>query len=317
MQRNTLTELGYLAGASRFKRISEKLQIDGDKIYKEAKINFKASWFSVYYIILTSERPVTITEISNHIKFSHITVKNVIRELKKENIVIIFQNPNDKRSKQVKLSKKGIALQNKLKPVWNSFSDALKATFNSGHPDILNILDRIETESTKHPIHVKVQENTYDNVQIVDYKPSLKKYFYRLAAPWLLDVMNGELEKEDEYTLNNPEEAYIKQGGFLFYAKYRESIVGCVVLKRLDDDIFEFAKLFVNPNYRGLGIATKLIERCITRCKENEATALWLQTTRLMKPAHKLYYKLGFNDSDAPKQMSVLNRTEKIMCLTL
>ncbi|MEM9687617.1 MAG: GNAT family N-acetyltransferase, partial [Bacteroidota bacterium] len=172
-------------------------------------------------------------------------------------------------------------------------------------------------ESTKHPINLKVQENTYNNVQIVDYKPSLKKHFYRLAAPWLLDVMNNELEEEDKYTLNNPEEAYIKQGGFLFYAKYRESVVGCVVLKRLDDDVFEFAKLFVNPNYRGLGIATKLIERCITRCKENEATELWLQTTISMKPAHKLYYKLGFNDRNAPKQMLVLKRTEKIMCLAL
>ena len=63
--------------------------------------------------------------------------------------------------------------------------------------------------------------------------------------------------------------------------------------------------------------ATKLIERCISRCIENEATELWLQTTIGMPQAHKLYYKLGFKDKDAHSQMDVLERTEKIMCLEL
>ena len=72
--------------------------------------------------------------------------------------------------------------------------------------------------------------------------------------------------------------------------------MGCVVLKRLDETSFEFAKLFINPNFRKLGIATKLINRCISRCLENEVEKLWLQTTLSMPQAHKLYYKLGFLD---------------------
>ena len=126
-------------------------------------------------------------------------------------------------------------------------------------------------------------------------------------------MLNGELEEEDKFTLTQPEEAYLKTGGFLFFAKYAGEIAGCVVLKRLDDHTFEFAKLFIDPKFRKLGIATKLIERCITRCQENEATELWLQTTMSMPQAHKLYYKLGFEDAVAPPQMMVLERTEKTM----
>jgi N-acetylglutamate synthase-like GNAT family acetyltransferase len=96
---------------------------------------------------------------------------------------------------------------------------------------------------------------------------------------------------------------------------HKNKVVGCVALKRLDEKTFEFAKLFIDPNARNLGIATKLIERCITRCKENDATQLWLQTTMSMPEAHKLYYKLGFVDRKAPRQMTVLKRTEKIMCM--
>ena len=40
-------KLGYLAGATRFRRISDKLYIDGNKLYSDENVQFKASWFSV------------------------------------------------------------------------------------------------------------------------------------------------------------------------------------------------------------------------------------------------------------------------------
>ncbi|MBW1294989.1 bifunctional helix-turn-helix transcriptional regulator/GNAT family N-acetyltransferase [Aquimarina litoralis] len=314
---DVLNDLGYLAGASRFRRISEKLQQDGDKIYADAKIRFKASWFSVYYVLAKSDSSQTILEISNQIDFSHITVKNILRELKKEELVSINPNPNDKRSKLVELTKKGKALQKQLEPLWLSFSNTLKDLFSIGHPDMINILNRLDWEINNKPINKRIHQAKDEFIKIVDYKPSLKKYFYELAGPWLLEVLQGELEEDDKFTLNNPEKAYLEKGGFLFYAKFKNEIVGCVALKRLDDETFEFAKLFINPKFRKLGIATKLIERCISRCLENDAKELWLQTTMSMPKAHKLYYKLGFNDRVSPPQMDVLKRTEKIMCLPL
>ena len=94
---STIEKLGYLAGATRFRRISEKLYLDGDRIYKEAGINFKASWFPVYYILALSESPLTILQITQKIDFSHITVKNVLRELEKAELVDIEINPADLR----------------------------------------------------------------------------------------------------------------------------------------------------------------------------------------------------------------------------
>ena len=182
---------------------------------------------------------------------------------------------------------------------------------------MMNILNRLDWEINTTPINERVHQPKGEVVNIIDYKPSLKSYFYELAGPWLLGVLNGELEEEDKFTLHHPDKAYLEKGGFLFYAKFKGEIVGCVALKRLNEDTFEFAKLFINPNFRKLGVATKLIERCISRCLENEATELWLQTTMSMPQAHKLYYKLGFSDQAAPPQMDVLARTEKIMCLSL
>ena len=312
-----LSNLGYLASATRFRRISEQLYLAGDKIYRNAGINFKASWFSVFYVVAKSDQAVTVLDIAHQIDFTHISVKNVVRELEKENLVNVEPNPVDKRSKLISLSSQGTTLLRNLSTIWQSFSSILQEVFESGHPDILNILNRIDEEIESKPIHERAEALNRTPLKIIDYKPSLAGKFYELAAPWLSEVLDGELEKEDQFTLSNPEEAYLKTGGFLFFAKYENQIAGCVVLKRLDDDTFEFAKLFIDPNFRKLGIATKLIERCITRCTENDAIELWLQTTMSMPQAHQLYYKLGFVDAEAPSQMAVLKRTEKIMFKSL
>lgn len=318
MMSDFIKQLGYLAGATRFRRISERLHTDGDKIYQDRGINFRASWFSVFYILASADAPKTVIELANEIGFTHITVKNVLRELEASNLVEIVVHPSDGRSKHITLSATGRALFVELQKVWKSFGNALKQILDAGHPDFLNMINRIDVEINKRPINEIMKTiDTEDVVYILDYKPSLKNSFYELAGPWLLKVLNGKLEEEDEFTLRHPDKAYLENGGFLFFARVNDKILGCVALKRLDEDSFEFAKLFIDPEVRKLGIATKLIERCITRCKENNAKELWLQTTMSMPQAHKLYDKLGFLDKKAPKQMAVLNRTEKIMVKNL
>ncbi len=312
-----IEKLGYLAGGSRFRRIYEKMKIDGDKAYKEAGFNFKSSWFPVYYTLSKAQCPQTVMEITGQIAFSHITVKNIIKELDKERLINIIPNPNDKRSKLISLSDKGLQLLEQLEPIWLSFSLALKNVLTSGHPDIMNILNRIDMEINLSPLNERVYSPNQIQVSIVDYNSGLKKYFYELAGLWLFSVQKGILEEADEFAFHNPDIAYLQNGGFLFYAKYQEEIVGCVALKRLDETNFEFANLFVATNYRNLGIATKLLERCISRCKENEARYLWFQTSLSRPQTNRLYYKLGFKDKEAPSQMTVLKRTEKIMCLEL
>jgi DNA-binding MarR family transcriptional regulator/N-acetylglutamate synthase-like GNAT family acetyltransferase len=312
---NTISKLSYLAGTSRFRRISEKLYVEGDKIYQEAGIPFKASWFPVYYILALAESPLTIMQIAEQIDFSHITVKNVLRELEKEEYILIISNPADKRSKLVSLSLKGQKMIYRLKPLWLSVSTALKQIFQTGHPDFMNILNRIDRQIERKPIHNTVTQPDHEPVVVVDYKPGLDKHFYELAGPWLTGDANGILEEKDGIMLQSPDVEHFRDGGFLFYARYRGQIVGFVALTRMDDDTFEINRLYVNPNCLNLAVETKLIERCISRCMENEATELWLQLTPNMPESVELYKNLGFSDKEPPVQMMVHEGTKGVKCL--
>src|SRR5689334_9494290 len=128
-----ISKLGYLAGATRFRRISEKLYVDGDKIYQDRGIDFKASWFSVFYVLATSDTPKTILELANEIGFTRITVKNVVRELETNGLVKVAENPADGRSKHIGLTPKGRKLFEKLQDVWLPFAETLKQVLDKGH----------------------------------------------------------------------------------------------------------------------------------------------------------------------------------------
>ncbi|MBX7152347.1 bifunctional helix-turn-helix transcriptional regulator/GNAT family N-acetyltransferase [bacterium] len=315
--KNVIEKLGFLAGGSRFRRIYEKMQADGDKAYKEAGLNFKSSWFPVYYVLSKSLQPQTVMEITDQIAFSHITVKNIVQELEQEGLIKITPNPGDKRSKLIVLSKKGLALLENLKPIWLSFAVALKKILTLGHPDIINILHRIDTELRSQPLNERLRHPNKESVVIIDYKPSLKKYLYELAGYWLIGYLKGKLEDDENFSLQNPDVAYLQQGGFLFYARYQEKFIGCVALKRLDESAFELIHLCVDPKFQSLGVATKLIDRCISRCKENDIKELWLQTDSGMPQANKIFYKFGFTERKAPPYLRLLERTEKVLRLEL
>ncbi len=312
------TQQNYIAAVASFRKISEKLYVEGDKIYKDNNIDFKASWYSVFNCLAAANHPKTVVEIAEEVGFTHITVKNVVRELETDGFVKVKDHPSDGRSLHISLTATGKKLTAKLEKIWIPFGEVLKKAFDAGHPDFLNIINRVEKELMSKPIsHEIKKEEDKERVTILDYKPSLKKIFNDLAGKWLLGVLGGTLEEEDKFTLLNPDKAYLETGGFVFFAMKENRAVGCVALKRLNEDSFEFAKLFIHPTARNLGVATKLVERCISRCRENGAKQLWLQTTMAMPEAHMLYYKMGFDDRKGPRHMSVLKRTEKVMVMDL
>lgn len=149
--------LGFLASGSRFRRIYERLQVSGDKVYDNLGLDFKSSWFPVYYTLAHADRPLTIMAITEQIAFSHITVKNIVKELENDGLVEITPNAHDKRSKLVKLTRKGKHLLKRLQPLWHKMSAALEEILTAGHPGMLEILGRIEQALSDKPLHERIK----------------------------------------------------------------------------------------------------------------------------------------------------------------
>ena len=131
-----------------------------------------------------------------------------------------------------------------------------------------------------------------NTVEIIPFSATLAAPIKTLNLEWLKKYF--KVEPKDEIVLSDPQGQIIDKGGMIFYAKYKDEIVGTVSLIKIDDTTFELSKMAVTDGLQGLGIGKKLVEHCLAFAKERNIQKLILYSNRKLEPAIHLYKKHGF-----------------------
>lgn len=72
--------------------------------------------------------------------------------------------------------------------------------------------------------------------------------------------------------------------------------VGCVGLRRLDDQTRELTRMFVRPEARGAGVAALLLAAAETHARADGASVIRLNTRSDLVEARTLYAKHGYQE---------------------
>ncbi|WP_034059084.1 GNAT family N-acetyltransferase [Lacinutrix jangbogonensis] len=133
------------------------------------------------------------------------------------------------------------------------------------------------------------------SLDIIPFNIEFSKDFYKLNIEWL--KTSFYVEPYDEEVLSNPKKYIINKGGYIFFAKLNNNIIGTYALMPLPkQEAFELTKMAVSPEYRGLKIGQQLIEHCIQFAKAEEFNRLLLYSSRKLENAIYLYRKFGFKE---------------------
>ena len=135
---------------------------------------------------------------------------------------------------------------------------------------------------------------TQNNVEIIPFSSDLKDHIKTLNLAWLTKYFR--VEEKDELVLSNPQEEIINKGGFIFYAKNNNEILGTASLMKIDDLTYELSKMAVSDKAQGSGIGNKLLDHCLAVAQENNIKRLILYSNRILLPAIHLYEKFGFTE---------------------
>lgn len=87
---------------------------------------------------------------------------------------------------------------------------------------------------------------------------------------------------------------YNKPEGALVLGYFNDIPVGCVGIRKWDGKIAELKRLYVNPQYRGYGIGSKLLEHAIVLANQLKYQKIRLDTLETMNEAIRLYRSFGF-----------------------
>jgi ribosomal protein S18 acetylase RimI-like enzyme len=136
-------------------------------------------------------------------------------------------------------------------------------------------------------------------ISILEYLPEHQPYFEKFNRAWIETMFT--MEPVDEWVVTNPDKAILDPGGAILMASYAGSIAGTVGLRKVDDGVFEFTKMAVDPNFRRLGIAEALSYASFKKAAELGAEKVILYSNTKNAEAIRLYEKIGFTHVDVEK----------------
>jgi ribosomal protein S18 acetylase RimI-like enzyme len=101
---------------------------------------------------------------------------------------------------------------------------------------------------------------------------------------------------EDE--MAHLEERYPRSEGGLWLATWNGQAVGCIALRQNQPGQAEIKRLYVVPEFRGRGVARRLMLTALTSATALRYTSVYLALPS-MEAAHALYRSLGFRITHA------------------
>jgi ribosomal protein S18 acetylase RimI-like enzyme len=139
--------------------------------------------------------------------------------------------------------------------------------------------------------NIQPEEN---QLEIIPYQDELKQHIKALNYEWLERYFR--VEEGDKIALSNPKEQIIDKGGYIFFARKGDAIVGTAALLRKSDAVFELGKMAVASSARGSGVGTQLLRHCIHFARQQGIEKLILYSNTQLQAAIHLYQKFGFRE---------------------
>ncbi|MBP2832557.1 GNAT family N-acetyltransferase [Aquimarina sp. U1-2] len=139
-----------------------------------------------------------------------------------------------------------------------------------------------------------LQLSQHKPIEIIPFEPKYANDFAQLNITWLEKFF--VVEPVDKILLEQCKETVVDQGGYIFFAKINEDIVGTFALIPVTDTIYELGKMAVSPKYQGHKIGQQLLQFCIQFSTEQGWHKLILYSNRILENAIYIYRKYGFKE---------------------
>ncbi|HEY9257248.1 bifunctional helix-turn-helix transcriptional regulator/GNAT family N-acetyltransferase [Chitinophaga sp.] len=288
---------GKAALGSRLRMLTETITEDAAQIFKLYDTPLQPKWFPVFYVLSAGEEK-TITAIAQEIGHSHPSVSKIITEMRKKGLVAEKKDKTDGRRNMVSLTQKGTDINIKLKDQLIDVGSAVEAISAQASHDLWKAIQEweylLQQQSLLDRVREQRKKREAGHVQIVDYSPTYKTAFKALNEEWISTWF--KMEETDYKSLDNPEGYILKKGGHIFVALYNDEPVGVCALIKMDDPDYDYelAKMAVSPKAQGKSIGWLLGQAIVQKATALGARNIYLESNTILKPAIKLYEKLGF-----------------------
>jgi len=133
------------------------------------------------------------------------------------------------------------------------------------------------------------------NIEIITFQPQYKNLFVSLNKAWLEEYFF--VENHDLEVFENIEDIILKPGGEIFFCLVNNEVAGTVAMQKVNDKVYEMAKLAIDKKFQGQKLSNLLVDACIDFAKKKQAEKIMLVSSTKLTPALNLYRKYNFTET--------------------
>ena len=147
---------GPAAMGARLRRLSESIDEDAGRIYVDLGIDFQQRWVGILEQ-LHDRGAQSVGELAASLGIRHSSVSQTRRSLEEAGLVESDVDPEDGRSRLLRLSVSGKQLVRRLQPLW-TILNATSLELDKEAGQVINALDRLDRALARLSLYDRVRQ---------------------------------------------------------------------------------------------------------------------------------------------------------------
>ena len=141
MADDLIKRMGYIALATRLKRISDKMTHSTRLLYKTLDMDIEPNWYLILYLV--KETPdISVMEIASSLGFTHQSILSMTNKMFSQDYLTHAKDKTDKRKTVFRITEKAITKLPEIERIWAIGKEVIYEVLNedttiTAHLDVL------------------------------------------------------------------------------------------------------------------------------------------------------------------------------------
>lgn len=237
----------------------------------------------------------TANQLCSILNIERSYMSKIINKFEKKQLISRHASDADNRNMEIRLTQEGMSVFHELNNHANLQIENLIANISDTDCDkLINSIRTVKKYFTKATMNIKIRPYCEQDITyVIDRQLSLYESERQFTTEiWKNYLTQGVLSLVDKF---NPAK------DCMLILECNGSPSGCIAITHTEDNIAQLRYFFLEPELRGLGTGTTLLNTALDFCREKNYSHVFLWTVSAQESARLLYKKAGFVITETSK----------------
>lgn len=215
-------------------------------------------------------------------------MSRIIRRFENEGLIKRNTSSQDSRNMEIHLTEKGNEIFHDLNNRSNEQIEKFISKFNEKEwEDLIHSMRTVKKYFSIATKNIDIRPFKAEDVEyVIDRQLSLYESERQFTTEtWKKYLTQGVLDLVDKFDENRD---------CMYILECDGNAAGCVAITHVSEDVAQLRYFFLEPEVRGMGAGTALLNKALDFCREKKYSHVFLWTVSAQETARTLYKKAGF-----------------------